>query len=275
MLLGVLTATVADVVARQWRLQGALDARRAARAQLAAAADALRPALRMAAGTRDAADSSDLVVVSDTLLELRAATGASVVCGVVDPSTIDLVPLATAPPALSWWRAAPQPGDVALVHVDDASGGAWIARDVESVGGTTVGCAASPLAATAQPRPRLRLTMPLPGAVAPGAPVRLARRVRWLHYRSGGLWYLGEREWDGAAWTGTQPVAGPLRPPGSRGGLTIVARDSAGNALVGSVVSSRVVRVDVVVRADVPSLTGVRGATSVDSVAFVVAPRGG
>jgi len=266
-LLSVLVGAVADVVARQWRAQAALEARRAAHAQLVAAADALRPMLRMAAGDGDVADSSDLAVVSDTLLEVRATMGASVVCAVVDARTVELPPLAATSPALTWWRAAPQPGDVALVHDDTPPGGAWVARAVEALGTAAGGCAGSPLvgAMGAAPRFRLRLASPLPSGVAAGAPVRFVRRVRWLHYRaSDGRWYLGEREWDGASWSVTQPVAGPLRPPGARPGLSVIARDSAGDLVDAP---GRVVRVEVVVRADAGS--------SVDSVAFAVAPRNG
>jgi prepilin-type N-terminal cleavage/methylation domain-containing protein len=262
-LLSVLVGAVADVVARQWRAQAALDARRAAHAQLLAAADALRPMLRMAAGDGDAADSSDLAIVSDSLLEVRATMGASVVCAVVDARTVELPPVAAASPALTWWRAAPQPGAAALFHGDRG----WVARDVEALGTAVGGCAGAPLAGAmgAAPRFRLRLVSPLPSGIVAGAPVRFVRRVRWLHYRaSDGRWYLGEREWDGAFWTGTQPVAGPLRPPGPRRGLSVVARDSAGNVVDAT---GRVVRIEVVVRAD--------AGPSVDSVAFAVAPRNG
>ena len=278
-MLAVLVAATADVVARQWRTQGALDARRAARAQLAAAADALRPALRMAAGDGGAVDSSDFLFVSDTLLELRTALGASVVCAVAGPTTVELPPLSSASPSLTWWRAAPQPGDVALVFSDDSLGGAWRTLPVAALGTSAAGCAGSSLVSASDPQPRHRLTLAaaLPAGVVPGTPIRFARRVRWLHYRaSDGRWYLGEREWDGTAWTGTQPVAGPLRPPGARGGLAMRALDSTGSALNGAAAATaRVVRVDVVVRADVTPLAGARAASAVDSVAFVVAPRNG
>jgi prepilin-type N-terminal cleavage/methylation domain-containing protein len=280
-LLGVVVAATVDVLVRQWRIQAALDARRAARAQLTAAADALRPTLRMAAGDADGPDPADLLAASDTLLEIRATIGAAVVCAVVDPLTVDLAPPSVVAPSLTWWRSAPQPGDVALLHDDSALGGsAWVARDLAAVGASTASCAGSPLVRAAEAslmRPRLRLAAPLPSSIVAGAPVHLVRRVRWVHYRAAdGHWYLGEREWDGAAWTGTQPVAGPLRPPGPRGGLTVVARDSAGDPVPdASLATRRVVRVDLVLRADVPPLTGARSATTIDSVALVVAPRNG
>lgn len=279
-LFAVIAGGVADVVARQWRLHAALDARRDARAQLVAAADALRPALRMAAVGGDSLAGADLAVLSDTLIELRATIGASVACAVVDSVTIDLPPSSVVAPALAWWISAPQPGDVALVHDDAAAAGRWLARGVVAVGATGAACAGSPLvrpAESALARPRLRLAAPVPRTIRAGAPVRLARRVRWLHYRaSDGRWYLGEREWDGAAWTVTQPVAGPLRPPGARGGLAVAAFDSAGGVVPpGAVATRRVARVDVVLRADVPIAGGARGRRTIDTLAFTVAPRNG
>jgi hypothetical protein len=199
-----------------------------------------------------------------------------VVCAVADARTVDLAPLSTARPALTWWTSAPQAGDVALLLADST----WRPLDVDSVATRTTSCAGSPLVRAAEratPRLRLRLAAALPDGVAPGTPVRFVRRVRWVHYRAADArWYLGEREWTGGAWTVTQPVAGPLRPPGPRAGVAIVALDSAGSPVPNTLLASRrVAWLDVVLRADVPAASGRPGVVAVDSIAFRAAPRNG
>ncbi|MBV9881131.1 MAG: prepilin-type N-terminal cleavage/methylation domain-containing protein [Gemmatirosa sp.] len=276
-LLAVVTTAAVGVVARQWRLHAALDGRRAAREQLVAAAQALRAALRPASGDGEAGDPTDLVTVSDTLLEVRATIGASVVCAVIDARTAELPPESTVAPSLTWWLTDPQPGDVAVVH--GGASDAWQGAVVDTVSQRRAGCAGSPLVRAAEAglsRLRLHVATALAGVV-PGAPVRVVRSVRYLHYKaSDGRWYLGEREWDGTAWTGTQPVAGPLRAPGARGGLALVARDSAGAAVSAArLPNTRVVAVDVVLRSDAPAASGVRGLTTIDTLALRIALRNG
>jgi prepilin-type N-terminal cleavage/methylation domain-containing protein len=279
-LFGVVGGAAIDTVARQWRSRAAMDARRRARAQLVAGADALRAALRMAAAGGDSLAPHDLVAVADTLIELHATVGVSVVCAVVDARTLDLLPASTIAPALAWWLSSPQPGDRLLAHDDAVPGGAWRAASVASVGSSAGGCAGSPLRRAAESGlavDRVALAAPIAGGVVAGAPVRVTRGVRWVHYRaSDGRWYLGAREWDGASWTVTQPVAGPLRAPGARGGLAAVAVDSAGAPIAAALLGSRrVARVDVVLRADVPAAIGGAGAARVDSIVLRVAPRNG
>lgn len=46
--------------------------------------------------------------------------------------------------------------------------------------------------------------------VLPGSPVLVRRRTRWVHYRSGDDWWIGQRRWSGRVWDPPQPIAGPM-----------------------------------------------------------------
>lgn len=282
-LLAAVLAIAAASITTQWRADAALDARRSAHTQLVAGANAVASALRAAAGDALAADSGDVTVVSDTLLELRAPIGASIVCAIVDANTIDLPPASLDPPTLTWWTSMPASGDVLLVDsTSSAPSGTpdgWATRTIASVTQPTRACGGTPYdraSESALPKLRIRTVEPLPIGIAAGTLVRLARRTRWVHYRaSDARWYLGQREWNSGAWTTTQPVAGPLRAPGSRGGLAMRAWDTTGRAVTGAALTSaRVATVTLVLRADVPSLVA-RGRGAIDSVAVRSAPRNG
>jgi prepilin-type N-terminal cleavage/methylation domain-containing protein len=283
-LLASILAVTATVTTAQWRTNAALDARRDAHAQLVAGAQALRSALRTAAGDAVAGDSTDLLVVDDTLLEVRRSIGTSIVCAVLDPVTIELPPLSIEAPALTAWTAAPNAGDYLVVDSASAAGSGagdgWAMRAIATATTHVAGCVGSPFARASEsalPRIRVRAAGALPGTIAIGASVRFTRRTRYLHYRaSDGLWYLGQREWDGTTWTGTQPIAGPLRGRGLRGGLALVARDTSGAAVPTQSLGTRhVASVDVALRVDVPKLGNRVHVSIVDSVTFRVALRNG
>lgn len=226
-----------------------------ARAQLAQAVDALSAELRGLAANPAAPEGSDLLLVADSAIELRAPLGGGAACRVA-PAELEL--LAATDPAgapAAWWRGPPREGDVAFVHDDalpDSGVGVWHARPITAADRSTTACRTGLLAPRAPPPAHWRLTLggaPLPATVHDGAPVRVGRRRRYSLYRAGdGLWYLGQREWDATGAT-LQPVAGPLAPyaPGA-GGLTITALDAAGAAIAGPVPAGAAASVVVTVR---------------------------
>lgn len=233
-LLGVVLGAIVSLAVAQQRAHVALEARRLARAQLRDAALLLARDLRPVAG-----DADDLRAADDTLLDLVATTGGSVACAVAGPETIELPPSEPPETALTWWVAAPRPGDVALVLDPGAAPGEgddrWLALEVTAAASSVTACAGGPFAGGVRGGYRLALAgaVPLPPTVRPGAPVTLARRRRWSHYRgSDGLWYLGLREWDGAEWGETQPAAGPIRRAGGAASGISVARLDGGLRLV-------------------------------------------
>lgn len=180
------------------------DARRQLRAGL----------LGVEATLRGAADG-DVLAVDDTVLELRVATGASVVCAVAAPGEWPpwATLLAPAPDRVqAAWHDAPAPGDelLALARAPGDSGAAWRWHRVR------VADAPSPVRTdcggrAGAPALRVPLDAPLPDEwAATGTPVRLLRRARWSVYRSGARWWLGWRDArpDGRLDV-VQPVAGP------------------------------------------------------------------
>jgi hypothetical protein len=202
-------------------------ARRAVRAQLAQGAAVLAWELRDLASRGTATDVADLLLAADTALDLRAPVGGGVACA-VGPAAVELhAALDPGAPPTAWWGDAPQAGDVAHLHDEGPTASwrddAWHARPVDAVDVTGAACATGPLAPGA-PAPHYRLRLggaPLPPTVAAGAPVRVSRLRRYLHYRDAdGRWQLGQRPL--AAGVGpVQPVAGPLTAPGGWPGITV------------------------------------------------------
>lgn len=169
----------------------------------------LRHARLVLAAELEPLDGRDLVLVTDTLLEVRSHLGVLMVCEGRDAAN-------------------------RLVAVAEGTADQWVGtlRAGDDVRGWQ-----SPVAAVAPPVERttkLRDT-PTPVALAPcspnhsaavqqwrlslvdsaltllpGAPVLIRRNTRLQHYRSAGAWWLGRRQRDGVLWDGLQPVAGPF-----------------------------------------------------------------
>lgn len=276
--LGAFVAGVAlDALVRVMRFGQEHAARVAARAQLEQGATALTADLRPLTTAAVGDDPADLRSVADTAVELFAPMGGGVACAVgaasgVGGNTVDLAgpPDPGSARALAWWSAPPRPGDLMLVH-DDAgtptvADDRWNARAIRAVSDGTSYCRSGPFAAavaagSAADPPRFRVTLDapaLPGTVAAGAPVRLARRRRYSLYRAAEGWQLGVRDWDGAAWETVQPLAGPFGTP-SEGGLRV-----------------QVVGAELRVLLRAPCGMRVAGrARCADSALAVVRPRGG
>ena len=280
---GVVAATIGTVLRRQQRFftnaamlverRGAL---RDATGILPAEIRALSPA------------GSDVISFSDSALEIRATIGAAIACDTVaGGEAIDLAPLRAARPIpLGAYSTMPQPGDMALVFdagaTDSPADDAWLTLPVGGIASITNVCAGSPVldaADAAVARLRLRFT---PGArvsasTRPGAFVHVLRRVRYRLYRANTAgWYLGYSEWDGGAFTVVQPVSGPFaaysRSAGASG-LFLRYLDEAGGVITAPTDAGRIVRIDVVARAEVGA--GLSGASRgyVDSLAVTVRPR--
>jgi prepilin-type N-terminal cleavage/methylation domain-containing protein len=241
-LLGVVLAGVLGALGRQQRLYRDLADVIESRRQVRHALAVLQPELRAIAADALAAEGSDVLLLADSVVELRAALGSSVVCGHDSASQLDLPALApSSGSTLTAWHAAPRAGDAVLVYdegpADDGADDRWRAHDVRDLSEGRAYCATSPFmrpadAALARFRVTLAGAPPLSPTIRAGAPVRFARRTRYSLYRaSAGGWFLGQREWSGR-WSTIQPVSGPYRAlaPGapSASGLTFAAVDSAG-----------------------------------------------
>ncbi len=210
-----------------------LLSRQQARAQLAHAAEVLSAELRNAAAAPSATDVADLLLVVDSAVEVRAPIGGGIACA-VGPSAVELLDAhAAGAPVASWWSDAPDVGDVVHVHDEGpqpvVQDDAWHARELAAIEHGVGVCATGPMAPWRGAGAHLRLRLagaPLPPTVAAGAPVRVTRRRRYVHYRaSDGSWQLGQRQWTGGAGA-LQPVAGPLAPRAAAG-LVVAAPTSA------------------------------------------------
>ncbi|MBL8998428.1 MAG: hypothetical protein JNL44_14030 [Gemmatimonadetes bacterium] len=178
-------------------------------------------------------DAEGVQVEAETAIVLSVRTGSSVVCA-RDSLSISIPPVPAVPGSVAdpvTVRAQPiEWGDRVAVLMRDSVSGAvdWWRGEVDSVEvrRPAPGCGVAggwiPLADSAQPGVRM-FTSPLPpGVIEPGAPARIARQGRLSLYPSSGEWMLGWRRCVGTPprCGVVQPVAGPLRTPGT-GGLRV------------------------------------------------------
>jgi len=217
------------------------------------AAQLARDVSHVLGGDISAAVWPGIGVRGDTALDLDAHVGASVAC-VVAPGAVAL-PAATTSQDEPYtvWRQPAEPGDVLFAR--DTSG-AWWAATIVSVTERAdgAGCPADGVFRTVADsiarRPAYRVTVG--GAMSPGvlrgAPVRIARRVRWVLYRAADRqWWLGYRR-CAATCGAAQPVTGPFAAPldsgltfgiASRGVVTVTFRPAAEGTVPAPVVRRR------------------------------------
>lgn len=204
-----------------------LHAALAAHEQLLAARDIVSSDLR---GLRP----SDLVVVSDTLLELSVPEWLGIICAVEANGAGAQTLLAAAVSQRAMGK--PGPGAADLLE-------GWERGDTLTASPSSVSVR---LSADAEPAGQLPCTplqhhvlpqwrVPWPhGSVRPtrpepGLPLIARRQRQYRHYRSGERWWLGRRIRTLQGWEGIQPVAGPLAPPAS-GGMRVTLLDGEGKA---------------------------------------------
>jgi len=213
----MIAAIACALLLRIWHLvrydDRALEVKRELRHAHAALSADLRP-------LRDA----ELLAWSDSLLELSALVGSTIVCAAPSRNQIQVLAVDPSAAASEAWSSLPQPGDsVEYWGMPLGSGAAAPMpqryRAVLAGAGLVSGCASSALlTARSDPRSwRLTLSDSLSRIPTPGTPLSLRRRVQYAHYRSGTQWFLGRRSWTGIAWDVIQPVAGPLHSAAAAG----------------------------------------------------------
>lgn len=165
------------------------------------------------------ARAADVIVTNTTALEVYAPVIAGVVCDRLSEQSILMLTSSTIPPLTAVHRDDPRVGDrMVWTAGDTAYSGGFVtasdsaARSAPLSGATqTAGCTTSPLRGNATSAP-WRIDLPT-GASAPatGSAVLVQRRTEWRLYQANTSdWYLGRNEWTGSAWSGVQPVVGPL-----------------------------------------------------------------
>jgi len=257
--------------------------------------------------------AGDLYALSDTSIQFRAFTGASVVCAYVSgqPTKIEIPPKSMAIPSgatnqvgtvLSAWINPPAPGDQAFLYNDSTSSGnaddSWtqfsITDTLSATSFTPNSCLSSnstPLITAADDATRrYRLTFsvaPTQTQIKVGAPIRFAREVRYSGYvGADGQWYVGYQTCtpsgtSAAGNCGTREVlAGPVKPMTAdtlTSGLFFVFYDQYGTRKTTFSVNDTIARISVGIRTTAESIrrsTG--GSTSIaggDSLRFVIGIR--
>ena len=237
-LFGIVGAATLRSLDRQSRFHRGILAILEARAQHAAAHEAVAVELRGVSAV-----AGDIDRLSDSAIAFRLPVGTGIACDLTS-GAIDLAPDSVAVgQSFARARTSPQAGDTAWVFdeglTDLSADDSWVAVALTAVTRSPGRCPGSPLIdpvldAGAQTW-RLSHAGTLPVTIAPGAPVRLTRMARFALYRGGtGEYWLGFAEWQPVtgAWVAIQPVSGPYLPFNSASpassGIAMAGRDSSG-----------------------------------------------
>lgn len=214
---GLAAGTIVSTLSRQQKFyRGAADLR--------SARENVRDALEVLSTDIAGLAVADTVRLrSDSAMEFFAAIGTSVVC----QTSSDEVGLPASHPAgnaLTAFLVEPDTGDLAFFYVHPADDSArWEQYRIATFSSRALGSScplSSGLSAQADVDSSssgyvVTLVGSLHGVLAPGAPVRFARRGRYSLYRAGdGAWYLGYRRCNAIGVSvcgGIQPLSGPYR----------------------------------------------------------------
>ena len=198
-----------------------------------------------------APQAGDVAVALDSALQLRAEIASSVVCASASGSVTLVAPSIERGNVLAGAVDTPEAGDQLAALFHDSTGTTWLTFHV----------AAPPADAACGRFPMERgwtLALVEQIAVPEGAAVRVLRPLRLSVYKaSDSRWYLGAKEWNGAAnrFNSIQPVAGPHAPYAEdpwRSGLAFIYRDRAGAMLAPPIEAGRMASVSIVARAPGP-----------------------
>jgi hypothetical protein len=258
--------TILTVVMRQQRFYRSASEIMETRSQLRSATAILPVELRgVSTQVRNAAGGivgSDILAMGPNMIEFRSTFGSGVVCDVAG-ATVTLYPdvLASNGLRLGGFLYAPDVGDTMYLLNNGAGGSAddtWDQRTVTAAATTTAACTVGLAGGTADDLalPRRQFTLSAAPNAVVGAPVRLARTVRYELYEDAttDLWYLGQSVMNaGGVYDPVQPVAGPYLPAtadSATSGLFLRYLDVNGNIITTTDLAARqsVTRIDVIVR---------------------------
>ena len=236
-LFGIVGIATLRSLDRQSRFHAGILAILEARAQHAAAHEAVATELRTLASA-----AGDISRLSDSAIVFRLPVGGGVACAVA-ADTIYLAPDSVAAGQdFARFRVTPQPGDTAWLLNESATDVSrddlWTGFRITSIVRAPGQCAGSPLVNASLDAGRLSwrfaVAGPVPASITLGAAVRLTRTARFALYRSGSEHWLGYAEVLPAtgAWITIQPVSGPYQPfnngAPAGSGVALLAKDSSG-----------------------------------------------
>ncbi len=306
-LMGIIGALLTSLLVRQQRFHRAVSDIADARSRMRDIETILPTDMRGMSTV-----GGDLYAFSESSLQFRAFTGASVLCAFVagQPTIIEIPPKSmTIPPGatnqvgtvLTAWINPPAVGDQVFLYNDSiASGNAddsWTPFTVSAVASSTNFTPNSCLSTNATPiitagdnaLLRYRLTLnaaPNQAQIKIGAPIRFAREVQYIGYVGGdGNTYVGYATCtpSGTTAPGTCPapevLAGPILPITNdtlTSGLFFVFYDQYGTRKSTFAVTDTIARINVGIRTRAESIrraTGARTITGGDSLRFSVGIR--
>jgi prepilin-type N-terminal cleavage/methylation domain-containing protein len=183
----------------------------------------------------------DILNMSDSSLDVRGNIGSALVCSHT-ANSVTIPPLNLANGRyFTTFLTRPKLNDVLIIFDDKAAGNQdddWVPYTISNIDSTTAGCTSftDATADAGKYRYVYTFTSNLSGTITDGAPLRMARGVKYSIYKSAtdGLWWMGYRECrgDGSSCAAVQPVSGPYKPyvPGDTvaSGVSFVYRDSTG-----------------------------------------------
>lgn len=213
-LLSVIGAMLTGLLVRQQRFHRAVSSVTDARAHMRDIATILPTDIRSVSSV-----GRDFNTMSLTAMQFHAFVGSSVICAYPAANQIDLPPTTLASGnVLSSWINPPAPGDIVFLYNDSTEAGnvddSWTEYTISDTASSTdanwcpVGTTFTSAGDAGQRRYRLTLSgSPNQAQVAIGAPIRIAREVRYSIYQAGdGQWYVGYQRCTDS---GTPGVAGP------------------------------------------------------------------
>jgi type II secretory pathway pseudopilin PulG len=265
-LLSVVMGTILTVVMRQQRFYRSASEIMETRSQLRSATSILPVELRgVSTQIRDAAGNivgSDILSMGPNMIEFRSTFGTGVICDVAG-ATVTLYPDVLASNGLRFggFLYEPAAGDLVYLLNNGAGGSSddtWDQRVATAATTTTAACTAGLAGGTAADLalPRRELTLAAASGAVVGAPVRVARTVKYELYKdaTSGLWYLGQSVMDAAGvYPSREPVSGPYLPAttdSTTSGLFLRYLDVNGNIITTTDLAAResVTQVDIIVR---------------------------
>jgi len=183
----------------------------------------------------------DILNMSDSSLDVRGNIGSALVCShTANSVTVPPINLANGK-YFTTFLTRPKVNDVLLIFDELTPGNQdddWVAYTISAIDSTTGGCTSFTDATADAGKYRFiyTFTANLSPTIVDGAPLRMARGVKYSIYKSpsDGLWWMGYRECrgNGSSCDAVQPVSGPYKPyiPNDtiNSGVSFVYRDSTG-----------------------------------------------
>jgi len=235
-LLGIVATGIMTVVMRQQQFYRSATEVIDTRSQIRQAAAVVPVDIRGVSSV-----GGDILNMSDSSLDVRGNIGSGLICShTLNSVTIPPLNLANGR-YFTTFLTRPKVSDV-LIILDDKDAGNqdddWIPYTIASIDSTTAGCASftDATADAGKYRYTYTFTTNLSTTIVDGAPLRMARGVKYSIYKSAsdGLWWMGYRECrgDGSICDAVQPVSGPYKPYVANdtinSGVSFVYRDSTG-----------------------------------------------